>query len=606
MGREVRAWVRLLDSVGQGRLFLLVLVLTLLALLPGTSVGFSADDYLHRVRLDPRFDLPGFDATSFDLFSFATGDPEQRRVLMDVGFFSWWTSVGYTLSFFRPLSSITHVLDYALWPDRPALMMLHNFGWYLATVTMVWLLFRRVLSPKTALLAVWIFALDDAHGPTVGYIANRNALIAAFFGTTCLLTHDLWRRDGVRWAGVAAPFALGASLLAGEAGLATLAYLAGYAATYDSGPLHARLRSALPSIVVVVAWGVARQLLDYGTAGSGMYIDPATSPLAFARAALERVPVLLCAQFALPWSDFWLLYPPELAWTVLAGCVLVLLLVGWTLLPLVRRRPALQWMAVGSLLSTVPLASTFPADRLLLWIGVGASALIAAGVAQLFLPGREVGSRLRTLMLATLGIWHALVEPALFPIRVQSMKTVTRLSSKLDESVGQSPKLQTQTVVVLDAPNDGMVAYLPAVRAGRGEPRPHALRLLSSGHRPKTVTTLDAHTLRMHVPGGFLTGKTETMLRPPDVRFAPGDRVELSDLEITIVTVNATGQPETVDFRFVRPLRDPSLVWRRWQVSAFVPVNPPAQGQSLELPAPDPAALALDLLRADQAGRRGD
>jgi hypothetical protein len=43
----------------------------------------------------------------------------------------------------------------------------------------------------------------------------------------------------------------------------------------------------------------------------------------------------------------------------------------------------------------------------------------------------------------------------------------------------------------------------------------------------------------------------------------------------------------TVLARFDRPLEDPSLVWRSWDVHTYVPYRPPAVGTSETLRAAD-------------------
>ena len=47
------------------------------------------------------------------------------------------------VAFYRPLSSLTHRLDYALFPDAPRLMYLHSIAWLALALHLVARLYRR-------------------------------------------------------------------------------------------------------------------------------------------------------------------------------------------------------------------------------------------------------------------------------------------------------------------------------------------------------------------------------------------------------------------------------------------------------------------------------
>jgi hypothetical protein len=84
--------------------------------LPAVPSGFVADDYVHRAIL---LRLPEFQVRPLDLFAFigvSDGADAIRRVSMP-----WWAAPDLKLAFWRPLTALTHALDYALWPDAPSL-----------------------------------------------------------------------------------------------------------------------------------------------------------------------------------------------------------------------------------------------------------------------------------------------------------------------------------------------------------------------------------------------------------------------------------------------------------------------------------------------------
>ena len=133
----------------------------------------------------------------FSLFFFLTGDAEQNRTYMDMAGLPWWTTPDLRLSFFRPITGLTHWLDYLLWPDTPALMHVQSLLWFVTGVIVTALVYRRFLGCVwPAGLAAIFFALDDAHALPASWIANRNILPAFVFGMLALISHDRWRSDG--------------------------------------------------------------------------------------------------------------------------------------------------------------------------------------------------------------------------------------------------------------------------------------------------------------------------------------------------------------------------------------------------------------------------
>jgi len=48
------------------------------------------------------------------MFAFFDGNPARTNRMMDVGFMPWWVYPGMRASFWRPLTVLTHLLDYRL------------------------------------------------------------------------------------------------------------------------------------------------------------------------------------------------------------------------------------------------------------------------------------------------------------------------------------------------------------------------------------------------------------------------------------------------------------------------------------------------------------
>jgi hypothetical protein len=575
---------------------------------PALPTGFIVDDWVHRAVL---LRLPGFEAPPLELFSFITGDPGRLEEAKRLAF-PWWSAPNLKLAFWRPLSSATHWLDYVLWPDTPWAMHLHSMLWYAACVVAAAFLFRRLLADRLyAGVAAFAYAVSHTHSVPVLFLANRNALVSLFFGISTLLLHDRWRRDGDRRAAAAAPFALLLALLANEGAIAACGYLAAYAVFVDPkqvrlkpdataggrlkpGPTSALLALA-PYVGVVVAWRIVYSTLGFGAEGSDAYIDPAASPVRFAHAVAGRAPIYLLAQWLIPPSDFFLVAPRlvQRYWTAIAIAFAAIL--TFALSPLLRRDRIARFWFAGMLMAVIPICATFPMDRMLLYPGLGAAALlsqfIAAVRAKQLVPVtarvRRIGARI--LFDALIAV-QLVVSPLWLPIRIAATaKEVGGMTQAVDR-LAADPSLAGKLVVLID---DAMWSsvYFATLRALKGLPMPEQFLVLAPAetrfdtivvHRPA------ADTLELQVDGNYRWFLERDSSQP----FKAGDVVEIDRVKIRVLQVSPGGQPTRMSFQFDTPLDDPSIAWFARiepMTHAFVtkgtypPWRPPAIGETVSV-----------------------
>jgi hypothetical protein len=560
-------------------------LLGLCVLSPSLWSGLVADDYLHALMLREDPGVRGLSHRPLDLFRFADGNPETASALVNEGVFPWWVDPNVLLSFFRPLSSFPHLVDHWLWPDQPVLMHLHSLAWFGLLIGIVGLVYRRLGGMSYGFsLPLLLFAVDDAHAPLVGWVANRNALIALCCALPALLFHDKQRRSGFVHGAWLGPLALALGLLAGEVAIGVFAYLVAYAACFDRGRFAARWGSLLPYALVVVAWKISCIHLGYGAIGSGLYVDPLLSPIEFVRAVCERLPVLGLGLVAAPFADFWELYPllsPWLRVAVMALALLVLAAFGRALAPLLRLRADLHFWATGSALALLPMCATFPHDRSLLAPSVGAMAVIAA------LIEHGWANRDRWLPLvgvAALALMHLVVAPVLAPLRAAGVGRFSELLLRTDATLPAGPELEDQTLILMNPPLDPFAAYLPIYREAAGRQRPRQQLWLATGVSDLFVTTLDDHRLALRPDGGFLSSSMQLMLRDPRRGLGRGEEVQLDGASVRVTELTDDGRPLEVVVRFDRTLRDPSLVWMRWQHMGYAPFVLPDAGRTVVLP----------------------
>jgi hypothetical protein len=572
----------------------LAALLALALTLPSLAGGLAQDDWLQRlaVRPDPR--VPVDAAAPWDLFVFERGDLAGQRRRMDDGARPWWMVPGLRVAFLRPLSSLTHYLDYRLAPRLPALAHLHSLAWFALAVAAVARLYRRVAGP-TALAgaAALLYAVDDAHGLAVGWLANRNALIATLAGALCLHAHDRWRREGWRPGAALAPALFAAGLLAGEAALGALGYLAAHALFLDPGRGWRRALPLAPYLALVAGWRALYHALGYGAYGSGFYIDPAREPAEFVRALFSRFPALLVGLFGLPPSELVLAIPGAARVALLSVGLGLLAWIAAGLRPLLRD-PLMRFWALGCALSVVPMCATWPNDRLLFFPGIGAMALVAALISRG--TGRAPSGRALAVVLVVI---HAVLAPLLLPVRSLSFRLLFGgMQERAAATLPSDEAVTRQRLVVVNAPSFTAPVMGIALRGLSGGRVPRRSLVLSAGIGRVAVTRVDERTVELRPEGGFLTDPISIALRGPGFPYRAGERVTLTGLDVTVGAVTPDGRPLAARFRFDRALEDGALRWVVWGAGGFEPFALPAPGATVTVPAIDPMALARGASRA--------
>jgi hypothetical protein len=551
---------------------------------PALRLGFFLDDYHQRAGLvDPPVTGIGYVTArgTADLFRFFDGTPARVQAAMEVGVVPWWTNPAARISFYRPLSALTHQLDYLLWPDSPMAMHAHSLAWFALLVLVTAALYRRLLgATAVAGLATLLFAIDDAHATALVWIAQRNILPAAVFGMLALLAHDRWRRRGSTTAALAAPTLLLVSLLFSEAGIATLAYLVAYVTFLDTAPWRARVASLLPGLVVAALWHAAISGAGFGTAGVDFYIDPGAEPLRFMHAVLARAPLLFLGQVSPLPAEAALLMPSAYPVLLALGIASMALfaLVTW---PLFARDAVARFFGSGALLSLIPFCATFPHNRVLMFTGIGLMALVAQFVAFAF---TELSSRGRvwriagwtagSLLLLSRLLWAPVNLPAMIG-QFNEMNTVLSIDIPGEEA------LEGTSVVVVNGPCAFWAAHLPIVRATRRESVPR-MRVLAPSRSAMHVERPDANTLILRPAAGFLAHPFDGLYRSLRTPFPSGYRVTLSEVTIDVIDLTTDGRPAAIAARFRAPLEASSLRWVQWRDGRYQAWTPPAVGASAD------------------------
>jgi hypothetical protein len=523
------------------------------------------------------------------MFRFFRGDPDRTARVMDFGFFPWWTYKGLKAEFLQWLTVQTHRLDYWLWPNSAVAMHAHSLLWFATLVVLAACFYRRVITPRwVAGVAALLFAMDPAHGTHAGWVANRNTLVAGCFGILTLIFHDQYRRDGRRVRSVLALLALTGALLAKEEGIATCAYLLAYGIFLDpAGPRRGCL-ALVPYLGIVILWRGFRAAEGYGVWDIGLYVDPLSNPVRFGAAVVERLPVLLLGQLGLPPSDLAVLLSPAaksiLWWSALVFLAAFLLVMA----PLLKNSRCARFWAAGMLFSAIPVCATFPMDRLLTFVGIGAFGLIAQFLHAVFDPAQRwtMRARYRVPAIAVASFLvavHAVFAPITLPLRAGNPLGPKAVMDRFEVKTPLGPSVREQSVVIVNAPSPLHASCLPIQRGVNGLPVPRHTRVLAPGMRSVRIRRPSKNVLIIRPEKGYLYWVADRLFRDVQHPLSLGEKVELTGMTVEVTALTEDGRPAEAAFQFTVPLEDASLLWLCYRGKAFEPFTPPAVGDSVEL-----------------------
>jgi hypothetical protein len=559
-----------------------ILALGLALMLPSVFSGFLLDDYLYQEVLHGR--VP-FKAPSEDLFDFFPGNAEETAHMASRGYVPWWIEDDIKIAFFRPFSAALMRLEHSLLPDLPAVHHLHSLAWWGLLLAATALLYRRLFPGAIGGLALLLFALDESHVLPVAWISNRNALVAITPALLGLVAHVRWREDGWRPGLPLSVAGLCLGLLGGEMALGVAAYFLAYEMAGRPTRAGRHLHGLVPSAVVVSAYAVIRITLQYGTSGSGIYVDPSTDPLGYARLALVRMPALVGSAITGFWADLWVvapgIRPVQITLGICAALTLGWLLrICWPALGETERRH-MRWLLVGSSCALLPIAATFPSDRLLLASAIGFCPAIA-----LVLHAAWAGWKARSRRwLAAAGLVLALMHLVLAPLSGVVYQVGLALGAHETRRLATGapiPESAEQHAVLLWAPDHIVGLYVPLVRQHLGRTMPASWRILSLAPFDHRFTRTADDTLQLEiVDGSMMGGLFEKLYRTAPLKT--GDVLDRGLIRVEIVESDAQG-PVRVDFRFDRTLDHESLVFLAWLDGELRRVSPPLEGDAVRIP----------------------
>ncbi len=582
------------------------------------QVGLMGDDYMQLAMLEGLY--PG-ERSVFDLYHFIRADPVEQQAHLELGSLPWWSWSELHGGVFRPLSSLSLALDHALFGVAPRWAHIHSLLWWTAMLLAAARLLRRRLPHSIAVLGVLILALDAGVTMNIGWIANRCALIAATFAFVAIDAHISARKDGRAFGGWASLAAFVASLMGGEYGLVSLAYLLGWELCEGAKRDGRALARALvgPSLVALVFVAIY-QLGGYGTHGAqAVYAHPLDAPWDYLQHLSHRLPRA--------WAELWLSMPaapgdlldrPFFAWlgmpgldalrwaswipatptqtqlhfhhAVIAGALLAGLAAVYAF-GLRRGQPLhTRWLVVGAALGVLPVLVAPAHGRLFLISALGASASLAELMVRAWARMRDASLALWQrsawgFFLLVLGWTQVLADPAWSRIY---MERFGEQHARLDAgtfALGDAA-VDGKDVIVLSALGQTRSIHGVFAHVLHGHARPRSWHTLSMAPVPLLVQRPSAQTLVLSpARGAWLDTPPERFFRPADAPMTPGTRVSLGVAEVELLRVDAQGRPAAIRVDFAEPLESERYLFVR-SVGALEPLPLPPIGGATMVPAP--------------------
>jgi hypothetical protein len=233
------------------------------------------------------------------------------------------------------------------------------------------------------------------------------------------------------------------------------------------------------------------------------------------------------------------------AGAAIAAAVFVVL--AWLLWPLLRRDELARFFAVGMLAAAAPFGATVAQDRLALPLGLGAFGLIARLIAAVR-DGSLADARSRWSRRILIAL-HAVLAPLLFVPSLWFPWLFDREARRLADAAPGAP-----VVAVLNSPTELLYVFPEAIRRGAGQRWPDHVYPLYAGDVDVRVERVAANAVEIAPAGGWLHGPLELVMRRRDSPFRVGHRVQLDEMSVEVLEVNARGRPARARFTFARDL----------------------------------------------------
>lgn len=617
-----------------------ILLIGVVINVPSLFTGFVTDDYpIGGFLVAHLFHLPGASGHWWDLFRFLDFvDSDATLGSIRNGDLVWWASPEIRIAFFRPLSVVTHYLDIILWPTHPELMHAHNIFYYIGILLGLSIYYRRVIGVGwVAILALFVFCVDDAHIATVGWIATRNTITTVFFAVWTLVSYDRWRHDRWRAGAYLTPVLFILALLSSEAAIGLWAHFLAYALFLDRSKRRSKKNAAerqengdsdsyaisfgdasrtiidtirerayrffhlWPYLMITLVWRVLYDALGYGAFGSGFYTDPVHNPLRFIQVLPSRLLSAVGELFAIP--TYLSLFAGSYAGAVsFWSSVVVFFSILWGVVPIVSGNREMKYWTTAAFLGCLPLCTTFPGSRVTLFCGIACFPLVAHFIAFLIraFSYSKITSAARksprvvlaftkpvTYALAVFFfILHLLVSPVYAFVFGEQLRLTADYIETHASFFPSGLNMRGKTLIVLNTPDFFSASMSSIYHMLDGKIHPERTLWIGATDEAIILSRPREDTLRLRVEGGYLREPKNTQYRDPAIPFNVGYQVNYATITITVEEITGDGRPKQIALKFPN-INHPDLLFSTWKEHGYELIGLPPVGRSTVIPALD-------------------
>lgn len=573
-----------------------VLLLPVILLLPLMMMPQTLDDLVHHHVFSQSLALFSESRWWTELFVFLDGNPDRTQQVVQQFLLPWWTDSEVKIAFFRPLSALTHWIDYQLWPYSHALNHLHSFFWLGLLIALVFKLYRSVeVDYRIAILAGLLFAFDASHFISSTWVANRNILVAGVVGVMCLISLMRYKQSNqlkFYWLSLML-FAL--CLFSAEAGVSIGAFIFAYLICLDRSRLNNKVLILLGFGVVFIAWYAFYKTLGYGASGNDFYLDPANSPSTFFSSLSWKYPLYVLMYFiGLPSAGYYSGGLPPM-WLLLIALLMVVAL-GLLLWPILKKSVISRFWLLSFLLALLPISGSSPHERTMVIAGIAANALMAILLVNIFskkygLMGEYrfmFGTIGRKLLIPVVGLFillHGVIHPLgllVIPVSTWAIHDENPFEAQIELLPNMTDKQKGR--IYINSPSTLYVGTLNLYRASQLD-KTNVLEpqfLLTSNAQTVKIERRDSNTLRLYSPTNISPTTYDGLFRSKHKPIKAGQTYRVGEMTVKVIAVNGVGLPVVTDYSW--PYSVDELQALGWKGERFERVSlPKARGNQITI-----------------------
>ena len=329
------------------------------------------------------------------------------------------------------------------------------------------------------------------------------------------------------------------------------------------------------------SWWITYKTLGFGAANAdGYYVDPTANPTFYLEKLAERIPVLLASQFGfLPAEVYGFAGKPMP--TYVAACSVYLLIVATVLRPIFKNSAQAQFWTLGMVFALAPISSALPHDRNLIFVGIGASALMALLVNLRQTPQILHSGNTWKFAAGTLIALNLYLGTALTPLTAYLPKIWNNQMQLAATELPATEDIRSKNILLLGTPLAAALAITP-LNYFHGKPLPKRLWILSTDQDEFTLNRVSESCIEITKKNPFISPLEQSLRSTDKYPFTKDEKITLTNASITVGTISPNSQPTklVLDFTENEQQRTQLAVWK---AGKYELLDLPALGTRIEI-----------------------